>query len=246
MFNSDSTYGDEERLRRLVQKLSRNQTDIVRLWGRVGQGPDVIGANLSGLETPGFAFTPAMAPTTTAAPTTTTTTTPAPIVDYLYPVWDRDTSNVNFSSGSVAWSLLDDRGGDWPDHADYISIDESVVGSLGVWIDSIFPFSSLLSVELQLYVKNENGSVPLEFSAQILGDDEVTHLTDLVAIGGVGTGESSYSLRTATFTLEPEAQEWSYWTRPRLNLTVENDTDAGTPQLFISAVRVKPTYIPLF
>lgn len=246
MFNNTPSITDEERLRLLMQKLGRNQTDIVRLWGRVGQFPDGVGNNVTGQASPFIAYTPAQAPTTTAAPTTTTTTTPAPITQYLYPVWDvLRSGNINYSSGSTVWSLIDDRES-WPDHTNYIRLPESENGDFDVFMDALVPFISLLSLDVEIYCKNAINTDLLSFTAQVIGADEVTPLTDEVAITGVGSAESAFTLRTASFTLEPEAQDYTHWSRPTLRVRFETDNDGGSPSFYLSAARVKPIYIPFF
>lgn len=254
MFNTPTSFGDEDRVRRLLQKLTGQQTDVKRLWQRVGQTPDNMGAILTGLEAPSgpssaslaAAYTPAQAPTTTVAPTTTTTTTPAPATAYLYPIWDfSKAGNWSYSSGSTIWSLIDDVGS-WPDHTDYIRLADGDAADFECWLQQAAAFSSLVSAELQVYVKNENANAPLVFTAQIIASDQVNPITDGDTISGVGTSEGSYSLRTCSLTLNADAQDWGNWLRPTLGISLENDVDAGTPHTYISAARVKLTYIPEF
>lgn len=252
MFNTPTSFGDEDRVRRLLQKLTGQQTDVKRLWQRVGQTPDNMGAILTGLEAPSgpssaslaAAYTPAQAPTTTVAPTTTTTTTPAPATAYLYPIWDfSKAGNWSYSSGSTIWDMIEDSAS-WPDHAGYVRLADGEVGSFSCWLTPLSRFSLITAIEAQIYCKNELSSAPLTFTAQVIGDDQATPLTDSASVPGVGTSEGSYSLRTVAFTPATEAQEWGYWARPTLGISLENDTEAGTPHLYISAARVKVTYIP--
>ena len=251
MLNALPGNTDEDRLRRLLQKLRGQKTDTVRLWDRVSQTPDGIGKGSTGLESPtgpagiSTAYTPSDAPTTTTAPTTSTTTTPAPATAYLYPIWDWSKGTWGYSSGSTIWSLIDDVGS-WPDHTDYIRLADGDAADFKCWLTPGFAFSSLVSAELQIYVKNENANAPLVFTAQIIASDQVNPITDGDTISGVGTSEGSYSLRTCSLTLNADAQDWLNWIRPTLEISLENDVDAGTPYTYISAARVKLTYISEF
>ena len=257
MLNALPGNTDEDRLRRLLQKLRGQKTDAVRLWQRIGQtadGSGMVGGIATGLEAASgpssaslaAAYTPASAPTTTAAPTTSTTTTPAPATWYLYPIWDfSKAGSWIYSTGSTIWDLLDDSDG-WPEHTDNISLGKGNAAEFACWLMGATPFSSLVSAELEIYVKNELANVPLTFAVEIIADDQVTPITDGDAITGVGTSEGSYSLRTCSLTLNADAQDWLNWIRPTLGISLENDTDAGSPKFFISAARVKLTYIPEF
>lgn len=244
MFNPNDIT-DEGRLSRLVQMLTKNQTDVKRLWGRIGQITDSAGEPISGPSTPSAAaYTPAAGPTTTGAPTTpapTTTTTTAPSVVYLFPEWDEYVGpEWVLSSGARVYSLLADRD-PWPDNANFISIIDGK--NDGFWLSMSSPgmFWAATSVELQIYCKNESPSDLLNFTAKILEPETNTDLTDELNIAGVGNTEGSFSERTGVFTLTPEAQVSFYWARSRLVIGVETDTEAGSPEFFISGVRVKFT-----
>lgn len=245
MLNSDQSKDDEGRLQRIVQRLTRNQTDVRRLWGRMGQVPDSMGLSLSGQQSVSIPYTPAAAPTTTTAPTTSTTTTPAPVTIYLYPTWDRGGGAWQCSSGTERYALVDDRDS-WPSHSDYIHLPENENSTLSFWLDPLMSPAHIQSVEIELYCKNEILTDLLTFTAQVFGDDEVTALTDAVPITGVTNSEGSYSLRSESFMPTVDAQTWWNWSRPLLQLNVETDNDAGSPDFYISAVRIKVTYTPEF
>jgi hypothetical protein len=161
----------------------------------------------------------------------------------LRPTGDGTLEGITFSTGTTAWSLIDDDP-DSPDTADYILQTSNADGTDSAFLDiTDMPadFQSMDTLQVDVHVTNASeGNDTIVLTARVFQSDETTALTNSVTLS---TDTDVSGLKTGTFTLQGNNNK-TVWDAARIQFvwTYDRVQGADANSIRVNAAELDGTY----
>lgn len=167
----------------------------------------------------------------------------AAVLSTLRPTGDGTASGLGYSTGTTAWSLIDDDP-DSVDTADYIVQTRSTSGTDSAFLlvtDMPSDFGSMATLQVDVHVSNASGgNDTIVLTAQIFESNETSALTDEVQLS---TDTTTSGLKTGTFTLQGNNTK-TVWDGARIKFvwTYTKVQGSDTNSIRVNAAELDGTY----